>query len=990
MVTVAALRWSLVATARRFRIRVLMLTICCTICCFEPALASVDDYEGRTVAAVAFDPAKQPLTYEQLLAMLPVKPGQPLHAEDVRSAIQRLYATGEYADIAVDATLQNGNVHLRFITSPALFIGAVSAEGVPEPPNRGQIVTSTKLPLGSEFSEHDIQQATESIAELLKRNGFFNPLIAPSTKVQDEVQQIDIDFRIIPGRRARFGGVEVTGKPERPAAAILRDSGWKGFRGLLPWRPLTENRVQSGVQAVRSWYFKHDYLLSKVVLTKLDFDPETNRVTPTLDIEPGPKVDVRIIGAKVPKGRLRSLLPIYQERAVDTDLLREGNRDLVEYFQSRGYFEAVASYKTETGAAGEETIEYEVDKGSRHKLVLLDIEGNKYFTISALRERMYMTPASFLRFPRGRYSREYLDRDITSIRDLYRANGFRDVHVSSRQIDDYQGKADQIAVFIDISEGPQWFVSELKITGVSAEDETYLRSILHSTQGQPYSEVNLANDRDNVLQYYYDNGYPEAQFSFTTAAAAQPNQQVLEFIVTPGRREYVRRVVVSGLHTTGPDVVRSRISLKEGDALSQSQITESQRRLYDLGIFARVDTAIQNPEGQEPTKTVLYSMEEAGRYSLTWGVGAEIARIGGGATTLDQPAGATGFSPRVTLGISRLNTFGLGHTASLQGLVSTLEQRALFEYLIPQLRGSSRLNLQFNGFFDISKDVRTFSARREEGSVQLGQRLSKANSFQYRYVFRKVNIIGTPLVTPELIPLLSQPVRVGLVSGTFIQDRRDDPIDAHRGIYNTIDLGIAAKAFGSQTGFGRAVIRNATYHRVSKNLIFARSTYFGDISRYAGLPEIPLAERFFSGGSSSHRAFPDLQAGPRDTETGFPIGGSALFINTLELRFPLIGENIGGVLFNDMGNVYSSIDKISLRFKQRNLQDFDYGVQAFGFGIRYRTPIGPLRVDLSLSPNSPRFYGFKGTFEQLIFGTGQKVTQRINVFQFHFSLGQQF
>jgi outer membrane protein insertion porin family len=65
-------------------------------------------------------------------------------------------------------------------------------------------------------------------------------------------------------------------------------------------------------------------------------------------------------------------------------------------------------------------------------------------------------------------------------------------------------------------------------------------------------------------------------------------------------------------------------------------------------------------------------------------------------------------------------------------------------------------------------------------------------------------------------------------------------------------------------------------------------------------------------------------------------------------------------------------------------------VQAFGFGIRYRTPIGPLRVDLSLSPNSPRFYGFKGTFEQLIFGTGQKVTQRINVFQFHFSLGQQF
>jgi outer membrane protein assembly factor BamA len=140
----------------------------------------------------------------------------------------------------------------------------------------------------------------------------------------------------------------------------------------------------------------------------------------------------------------------------------------------------------------------------------------------------------------------------------------------------------------------------------------------------------------------------------------------------------------------------------------------------------------------------------------------------------------------------------------------------------------------------------------------------------------------------------------------------------------------------------------------------------------------------------SNRAFPDFQAGPRDLETGFPIGGNALFLNTIELRFPLVGDNLGGVLFNDMGNVYSSLSQISLRFRQRNLQDFDYAVQAFGFGIRYRTPIGPVRADFSLSPNSPRFFGFKGTQDQLLFGGGQQVVQRINVFQFHISLGQAF
>jgi outer membrane protein assembly factor BamA len=286
--------------------------------------------------------------------------------------------------------------------------------------------------------------------------------------------------------------------------------------------------------------------------------------------------------------------------------------------------------------------------------------------------------------------------------------------------------------------------------------------------------------------------------------------------------------------------------------------------------------------------------------------------------------------------------------------------------------------------------VRTFSARREEGSVQLGRKLSKANRVDVRYVFRKVNILGTPLVTPELIPLYSQPVRVGLVGATFIQDKRDDPTDAHRGVYNTLDISLATEALGSQTGFGRVLARNATYHRLNKNLTLARSTTFGTINRYAGLSDIPLAERFFSGGSSSQRAFPDNQAGPRDLETGFPIGGNALFLNSVEMRFPLIGDNIGGVLFNDMGNVYSSIGDISLRWHQRDLSDFNYGVQSFGFGIRYRTPVGPVRVDLSLSPNSPRFFGFSGTYNQLIYGGGEKVVQRIDVFQFHISLGQAF
>lgn len=952
--------------------------------------AASDQYEGRPIARIVFDPVQQPLSSDVLLGMLPLKPGESVTSTGIRDAIQKLYSTGEYADIAVDATLGQGQVVLRFITKPTYFIGHIAVQGVPEPPSRGQLVTATKLQLGADYSDTDLTQAETSLIDVIKRNGFYRAVITHEIDRDPRTQQVTLNFVIHPGPRAHFDGITVTGNPERSAQSVLNSTGWKPFHGLLRWRPLTENRLQSGLEGIRAWYQKNNRLLAKTALSHLDYHSESNTVTPAVDIQAGPPVKVKVEGVKISGGQVRALLPIYQERSVDKDLLVEGKRDLTEFMQSKGYFDAVVDFETEQDKSGDELVDYTVERGARHRLVYLEINGNKYFDRATLRERMYLTRATFLRFRHGRFSKAYLTRDVNAIRDLYRSNGFQNVEVTSREVDDYQGKKFDIAVFIDIKEGPQWFVGNLQLEGVSDQERNYLRSILHSTEGQPYSEVNIATDRDSTLDFYFNNGYPKAKFEFVANTATEPNRMNLVFRIEPGARVFVRDVLISGLDATDPNLVTQRISLSPGDPLSQNKITESQRRLYDLGIFAKVNTALQNPEGDEPTKYVLYSMEEARRYSFNAGFGAEIARIGGGTTSLDAPAGATGFSPRVSLGITRLNFLGLGHTIGLQTRLSTLEQRALFTYLAPQFEGNPKLNLQFAGLFDISKDVRTFSSRREEGSIQLGRKLSKAQTVQFRYTFRKVNILGTPLVTPELIPLLSQPVRVGLLGGTFIQDRRDDPTDSRRGIYNTVDLSLAAKPFGSQTGFGRVVARNSTYHRLSKSLVLARSTYFGWIERYAGLADIPLAERFFSGGSSSHRGFPDNQAGPRDLTTGFPLGGRALLINSIEFRFPLIGDNIGGVLFNDMGNVYSNLSNISLRWHQRNLQDFDYGVQAFGYGIRYKTPVGPVRVDLSLSPNSPHFFGFQGTRDELLFGGGRQVVQRINVFQFHFSLGQTF
>ena len=214
---------------------------------------------------------------------------------------------------------------------------------------------------------------------------------------------------------------------------------------------------------------------------------------------------------------------------------------------------------------------------------------------------------------------------------------------------------------------------------------------------------------------------------------------------------------------------------------------------------------------------------------------------------------------------------------------------------------------------------------------------------------------------------------------SYVQDRRDDPTDSHRGYLNTIDLGIGLERLRLGHGLRALVLRNSTYHphrprrgAGADHAIRLDPRLGGRRKPAVARNELPsLAERFYSGGASTDRAFPDNQAGPRDLDTGFPLGGDAFLFHSTELRFPLIGDNVGGVLFHDIGNVYSDVNDISFHFSQKDIQDFGYAVNSFGFGIRYRTPIGPIRVDFSLSPDSPRFYGFSGTLEQLLDGTGK-------------------
>ncbi len=959
-------------------------------------LVSPSEYTGKRVISIRFEPPNQPLTPAQLATYFPIKSGAVLTPTAVRSAVKNLYATGRYADVEIEGEPAGGGMALIVRTVDQWFVGPVEVRGkIQAPPNLGQLANATQLQLGQPFSDEDLRGAVQGMQSLLERNGLYGVAIQSQISRDEEHQQVEVTFLVqLQKKRARLTTPTITGDTRMPVEKVASATKYKGW---FRWKPATNENVQAGVRNVRAKYNKQDRLTSQVRLTRRDYDVETNRVKPALDVNGGPKTKIKATGAKVSKGKLQEYVPVFDEQTVNRDLLVQGATNLHDYFQSQGYFDVQVDFKTEDINADQQQIVYVLELGERHKLVNVTVEGNKFFRTEDIRERMFLQPAGFIRLRHGRYSQVFVRRDSDAIKALYHSNGFRDVKITDDSIDDYKGKKGDVAVIVRIVEGPQYFVSGFRLDGVQQLNAQELTSHLASTPGEPFSENNVALDRDYIIRAYQSAGFPDVAFDWKMTPGPAPHQFNVQYIVTEGMRQYVRDLLISGLNHTRRKLVDPAIQLHPGDPLSWTEMAAIQRNLYDLGIFDKVDMAIQNPDGATREKYVLYHMEEGHRYSVAVGAGAEIARIGGSQTSLDNPQGQTGFSPRGSFEVSRADMFGLGHSLNFKSRFSSLGNLVSLNYLAPRYRNVEGRNISVTALYSNQRDVRTFSARRLEAAAQLSQKLSKPTTVFWRFTYRDTKVDPSTLkINPLLIPLYSQPALIGLASMNLIQDRRDNPANAHRGIYNTIDAGISSHVFGSRQNFGKLLLRNSYYRPIHGDIVLASNTEFGIIQPFHVLKGtdptqyVPLPERFFGGGSMSERGYPDNQAGPRDTYTGFPIGGNALLFHSTEVRFPLIGDNIGGVVFHDLGNIYSGVSAISFRVHQKNITDFDYMNHAVGFGIRYATPLGPVRVDLAYSINPPTFHGLKGSYQDLLNGTAVPAIQTVSHFQFFFSIGQAF
>jgi outer membrane protein insertion porin family len=964
--------------------------------CQQSSQSNKVSYEGQNVAAVELV-ANPRVAVQSLRPLVQQHPGEPYSDAKVADTISALQETGRFNKVEVDVKPDPAGLQVTFTLEPALYFGIFDFPGASKSFSYTKLLQVVDIPNRTRYKEDLVSKAEDNLRQFLVSAGYFQARVQPEPQFDETHMLANVVFEIDLGKRAKLGNVEIQGPEPGEADRLLRAT--RSLRAtatgasLQPGKPYTPKRIDSGIALMKRDLANQDHLASKVRLDHPEYHKDSNRADLVIDARPGPVVKVHVTGAKLSPlpflrdRQMKKLIPIFSEGTVDPDLVEEGRRNLIDFFQSKGYFDVKVTTNLQNQAANVELV-YNVERGSRHRVETVDFQGNQHFDKDVLIRQVAVKPHRLVLLSRGKFSDKLLRQSVKGITAFYKNLGYEGVKVDTDVVD----REPKIYITFQIAEGSQTLVDNLTIEGNSHLSNSTLspKGGLRLRPGQPFSPKALADDRSNIMAVYLDRGFLNSDFdSQVTRLPGDPHRVDVTYKITEKQQVLVDQIVLLGNKKTRASLIRKTVNITAEAPLSQRDLLVGESGLHDLGVFDWGSVDSRRPVTDQTNEDVLVKLHEAGRNEITYGFGLQVARRGGNipSGTIALPglppvtSGAPNFtaeektfvSPRGSITFTRYNLRGLAESASASILVARLDQRALATYTQPHFRASSWSSL-VSASIERTTENPTFAARLAEGSWQLEKPLNKDKTrrIQLRYRFRRT--ILSNLLIPGLVLPEDQRLRLSTLSATWIRDTRDKPLDASRGFYQTLDLGITPKALGSNANFVRLLGQSSYYKRFGPT-VWANRITLGLAKAFGNGSDVPTSERFFSGGETTLRGFPINGAGPQRTVPAcsnpadpstcvnlqVPIGGRQLFILNSELRFPLgIKEGLGAAVFYDGGNVYGPIG-IS-----RFIQDY---TNTTGVGLRYKTPVGPVRFDIGRNLNPV---------------TGVKATQ------FYITLGQAF
>jgi outer membrane protein insertion porin family len=859
------------------------------------------------------------------LQVVPLHAGDVITPENVRASIQALYDTGRYNSVEVDAqSAADGGTNLTFIVRTHSFFANFRLE--PAHLLERSLSTYSRLPLGEKFSASAVQRIIDETKDLLKSEGYFEAAITPQYDYDDTNRLVFVTLKVDPGMRARVGNMKLQGGEQTFSHEELLDA-----LKIHPGEEFSSNKLEEGIGNVRGKFTDLGFLNTRVNVQQ-PYSDATHRVDLEVTVEPGQFTLVETRGYDMSNKTLRQLVPVFEEGAVDPDLVEEGRVAIDRYLRQRGYFEAeVTSEIIEAPLDNAIQINYMVTPGVRHRIEEVRIFGNSVFTSGEIRNRI-RTRKSRL-FNRGLFSPEIQEDDVRTIEAMYRNAGYEGTTV----VGDYEEIDHALTITLNIQEGKQLPVDLIGFVGNDAIGEQELRNAISLKEGDIYKPPAVDQSRAAITQLYYSRGYADVQVEPLVNRIQTNNGMGVSFQITEGDSYKIGRILVAGNTLTEDKIIRRNTKLYEGTPYNPEVLLESQQSLYATGLFNRVEI-VPLQENLPGLRNLLIQVEDAAAILLTYGVGYQEWE-----------------NVRGTVEITHSNLFGLDRSISLALRGSQKTQRAQATYHEPWL-----FNHPLDGFasaFVEHEEQPYFTANQINFSVQALKRFSAGRSVLFTASYQTVNlqdIRQNPFA--QQFPEEKGIIQIASLGTSYIRDHRNDVINPTSGSFHTTTFQIANQALGSEVNFTSFFNQSAFYAPAPKGVL-ATSFRFGWNQPYGPTDQLPVTELYYAGGSTTLRGFGLDQAG----------NGNALVIGNIEYRAPLPIfpiKGVGGALFYDTGNAFAKITTI-------HYSDVTHSA---GFGFRYQTPLGPVRID----------FGFNLRPKELSTGLKQ---ERMHVF---FTLGNPF
>ena len=949
----------------------------------RPAAAQVEPYLGKPIADVRHDIQGRPTTETELRDVLETRVGEPLTAAQVRESIVHLMALGRFDDVEVNAQLTAaGGVVLTYELRPLRAVRAIAFRGrlgLPE----GELRTQMTDRYGTSPALSRAADIADSLRDLYRDHGYPDARITPHPDIQSHPGQVTLAFDIEAGAQARVDKVSIVETDRSLDPAELRRR--LHLREGAGYDPAdVARRVSDYTDWLRGKGF---YEANIGVLPRYSAD----NATVQLDVTAlrGPHVVVELAGDPVPSARLDDLVPIKRENSVDQDLIEDWTGNIERHLRAQGYKDAKAPAERRE-AGGELRIVFTVRRGPRYVIDTIDVAGSHSLEKADL--LALLAPLKLV--PGQPFAERIVEAGVEKIRGRYLSDGFMTATAKPEYRNRRAGGEVRVAVVIQVVEGPKTVVDSVAFAGNEHVPAAELQRAIKTRAGSPFFLPALDDDRNSLLQTYLDRGYLLATVGLPDdrkMLSADRSHADVRFLIHEGPQIVLDHVLIVGNQHTKTSTIRDALQLVPGQPLAFDKLADAQQRVAALGLFRRVSVR-QLQRGSEPKRDVLVTVQESPATSIAYGGGLEGAkrqRVDANGNAVE----AIELAPRGLFDIGRRNLWGKNRSIAFNGsfavrpeftgVVGTglREYRALGTYREPRIFGVAA-DLMITG--GVEQAVRpAYSFNRRGVRAEVARMLSRTLTLYARYGLDRTQLINQPGIDTltfqqeVLLGRILPQVRLSKLSSSVVRDTRDDPVDPGSGLLASVDGEVAPQFLGSEVGVAKTLLQTFVYRQLPgrRRLVFAGGIRVGFVSGYGTterrddqgnlvqdqVTSPPLSERFFAGGNTTVRGVAEDTLGtPGTLVNGFATGGGSLLILNGELRFS-VWKSLAAVTFVDAGNVYA----LASTFQPTNLQP------AVGVGLRYKSPIGPIRVDLGFNLNRRVLGTQRESLTVISFGIGQ-------------------